>query len=121
MRSNLLYWLPALLCAALIFFFSTRSAPPVTEQVSDYLAHFLEYAFFALTLVWGATSGFLRQLTSIDVAWLWIVAVLYGLSDEFHQSFVPGRHASLSDIAADALGALSCLTVAYLIRRGKWR
>lgn len=35
----------------------------------------------------------------------WTLAVLYGLSDEFHQSFVANRHASALDVAFDAFGA----------------
>jgi VanZ family protein len=35
-----------------------------------------------------------------------LAAVLYGLSDEVHQSFIPGRDASVGDVVADALGAL---------------
>ena len=35
-----------------------------------------------------------------------LLAVLYGLGDEVHQSFVPGRDASVGDVVADAAGAL---------------
>jgi VanZ family protein len=35
-----------------------------------------------------------------------LLTILYGVTDEFHQSFVPGRHASLLDLVADSFGAL---------------
>ena len=38
--------------------------------------------------------------------WLaWFLAILFASSDEFHQSFVPGRGAGLTDVGIDALGA----------------
>ncbi len=55
----------------------------------------------------------------------WVIAVAYGASDEFHQSFVPGRTPAVDDVIADALGAgvaVAVLTVAAvglrLHRRG---
>ena len=41
-----------------------------------------------------------------QIKWAWLLAVLYALTDEFHQSFVSGRHASLFDVILfDATGA----------------
>jgi len=37
------------------------------------------------------------------------VAVLYGISDEWHQSFVPGRSSSVFDVGTDAVGAIAAL------------
>jgi VanZ family protein len=47
-----------------------------------------------------------------------LLTVLYGLSDEYHQSFTPGRQADPGDLLADALGALAAL---WLVRRDYWR
>lgn len=47
-----------------------------------------------------------------------LLAVGYGVTDELHQSLVPGRFPSLGDLAADAIGAaLGAGLVAYLLRR----
>jgi VanZ family protein len=37
----------------------------------------------------------------------WLLSTAYGATDEAHQYFVPGRHADVADLAADALGALA--------------
>ena len=47
-----------------------------------------------------------------------IIASLYGISDEIHQSFIPGREADSLDWLADTAGALmACLLIARLSRR----
>jgi VanZ family protein len=46
-----------------------------------------------------------------------VLTTLYGVSDEFHQSFVSGRHGRLADVFFDAGGALAMI---LLIRRLKW-
>lgn len=67
-------------------------------------------------------GGALRQIQW----WPWLLTVLYAATDEWHQTFVPGRHGQPYDIGIDALGAL--LALFWLRRRaakhgdgGKWR
>ncbi len=121
MSPNISYWVPALLYAALIFLLSHQSNPPGAEAMPDYTAHFFEYALFGLALTWGATSGFHRSLTSKNAVLLGVIAALYAIGDEFHQSFVPDRVASLGDVGMDVLGAAAFLGVVWVTRRGKWR
>ena len=120
MRRDLLHWLPAILCASLIFFLSEQT-PTVFRSTSNILVHFVEFGLFALSIVWGVTSGFLTDLTLKRAIWIWSAAAIYAASDEFHQSFVPSRVASIGDVAADAAGAASFLLLVYLVKRGKWR
>ncbi|MDA2928110.1 VanZ family protein [Acidobacteria bacterium AH-259-G07] len=119
MINHFLHWVPAFAYAALMFFVSHQSDPSGINWLPDYAAHFLEYGFFALTLVWGVTSGFGKRLTLRGAVFAWTVAALYALSDEFHQSFVPNRDVSFSDVAADVAGAVACLGVIYLTRKGR--
>jgi len=70
----------------------------------DKLAHFTEYALLGFLL--GRGTG------NVPVAFA--LSALYGVSDEVHQSFVPGREASALDWLADAAGAL---IGAFLSRR----
>ncbi len=119
--TNLHCWVPAFLYAFLIFLLSHQSDPPGAQVVPDYTAHFFEYALFGLTLTWGATSGFHRPLTSKSAVMLGVIAALYAIGDEFHQSFVPGRVASVGDVGVDILGAAACVGVVWVNRRGRWR
>ena len=85
-RRFLTFQLPLILYLALIFFLSSGPVPsPKLQEVPDYYLHSLEY------------GG------------LWLPALLtiaYGVSDEFHQMFVPTRDASIADVGSDAVGSL---------------
>lgn len=48
---------------------------------------------------------------------VWLFCVIYGVSDEVHQLFVPGRYSSVADLAADAIGAGLGYLTAHRIRR----
>ncbi len=89
----------------------------MVRGVPDEAAHSLGYLIFSLTLVWGWTSGFRKELSASSALLLWIGAVLYGISDEFHQSFVSGRTPSMADLLADAAGALAAISGSWLLLR----
>jgi len=107
-RDLVWYWLPPLAWMGVIFYLSGQPklpAPP--EPMLDLMlkkgAHFTVYAILAF-LWWRVLSrGKMTDRAALGLAFA--VAVSYGLSDEFHQSFVPGRHPGLSDVLIDALGA----------------
>ena len=50
-------------------------------------------------------------------AWAFAATIAYACTDEFHQTFVRGRHGSPIDVAIDALGALIGLAVWRRARR----
>ena len=67
-------------------------------------SHALGYGLLALTFLRGIKGG--NRL--VNPRWFyiaWALAVLYSATDEFHQSFVPGRHPAVTDVMIDALGA----------------
>ena len=105
---------------ALIFYLSSQPQIPVDTGLSDKVLHFAAYGL--LSALWiVALAG---SAGSIGAAKAWggaVLAVLFGLSDEFHQSFVPGRTASWGDVAADALGAAVAAGALWLLaaRRGE--
>lgn len=138
---RLLSWGPALAIMALIFRLSNDSDlggpgwvtalanrltgdwagldrfEPLLSMADDYLswgAHFVFYGALALALLWALR----REWPRLEHAawWAWSLAVLYGLSDELHQSFVPGRKEDWRDIVTDAAGAAVALGVFYGLR-----
>jgi VanZ family protein len=104
-------WGPSLLWMAAIFISSSTPSSDLPSFGSlDYVVkktgHFLGYAVLALAYRRGLGWELRRSGTA------WILAVLHALVDEFHQSFVPGRHPSLVDaLLFDAGGAAAALWV----------
>lgn len=115
-------WLPLAFWAGVIFFMSSRSALPAIgaghRLPLSPAGHFIEYAILALFLFRALRH---REAASPGKAALLslIASVLYGMSDEFHQSFVPNRQPSLWDVAMDGLGAATALAIAIAWHR--WR
>lgn len=100
-------WLPALLMMLVIFAFSSRTSNELPNFGGwDYFvkksAHGVGYGLLAL--------AYLRALPKRNYVLAWFLAVLYSATDEFHQSFVPGRHAAITDVLVfDNLGAMIAL------------
>ncbi len=102
-------WIPALLMMTVIFLFSSRTTTELPDFLGwDYVikktAHVVVYGLLALAFFfWFHFSPPYRRLA-------WLLALLYAATDEFHQSFVPGRHASVMDVLLfDNFGALFAL------------
>jgi VanZ family protein len=99
-------WLPPLLLMGVIFFFSHQpsldSGLGVADLVGRKLIHFAEYAL--LTFLWWRA---LVTLMSPGRAALlaFALASAYAATDEYHQTFVEGRHGSPVDWLIDSAGA----------------
>ena len=68
-------------------------------------------------LWWRALNKPLRFLPSLVLAW--VLTVLYAVSDEYHQTFVPGRNGNALDVLIDASGAALAALALWLARRSK--
>lgn len=90
-----------------IFVASAMSHPPAPPDVSDVSLHQAAYFGLTLLLIRALARGEFRRVTMGTLAIAWVIAVLYGVSDEWHQSFVPNRQPELRDLYADALGAFA--------------
>ena len=72
----------------------------------DKLLHVIAYGSLAAAFLYGLnpfTKSSSRALTAVVVL---LFCVLFGVSDEYHQSFIPGRSVSAWDVVADGVGAL---------------
>ena len=104
------YWVPLIGYAGLIFYFSSLPQPqelvPVfLEDVSDKVLHMAEYALLGILSYRALRHASGRWAANYAVALAIAVAVLYGITDEVHQAFVPEREADPWDLVADAAGA----------------
>jgi VanZ family protein len=102
-------FVPLVIWMALIFLLSSRSTLlEIESQLGDKLvfksSHIVAYAVLTW-LCWRALSS-ARHTDWPLLATAFALAVLYGISDEIHQLFVPGRHGRLADVFFDAGGAL---------------
>ncbi|MEW6714012.1 MAG: VanZ family protein [Nitrospirota bacterium] len=88
----------------LIFYLSSQSQllPPLIHG-TDKIIHTIVYFMLAILLYFSfLKSGLRKHILLISL----VFAVIYGVSDEIHQYYVPGRIASIGDVVADSLGAL---------------
>ena len=106
-------WLPVILWASLIFYLSAQPDLRISpDQLMDLL---LRKA--AHMTVFGVLFVLFRRALSHHQSWLAILlTVLYALTDEWHQSFIKGRHADLKDVFIDFSGCLIAFLLLQLIR-----
>jgi VanZ family protein len=108
MRSR---WLAVLVWAAVIFAFS--SVPSLGTGLGTWdtvlrkCAHMAEFGVLAVLILRACGS----------VPWAFALAVAYAATDEVHQLFVRGRHASPVDVAIDAVGIAIGLAVYRRVTR----
>jgi len=101
----LLYWLPPLIYAAFIFYLSSLPGTtyPYLFFSADKLLHLGEYGILGYLLARALGQYQLKRrvlfMTAVSVCFV------YGISDEFHQFFVPNRCSSVVDIIADVIGS----------------
>ena len=103
---------PPLALMALIFFFSAQpdlnSGLGVWDTVGRKLIHAGTYG--VLWFLWWRALGYRAVLAAV------VITLLYAASDEWHQTFVEGRHGSPLDVAIDAAGVMIAYGLAT--RRG---
>jgi VanZ family protein len=105
MSRRLALWGPVALWAGLLFLASSRSDIGPAGRVPDWMTHGTAYLIFAMLIARAVRGGFGRPLVASTAVAIVLAATLYGVSDEWHQSFVPGRDSSAGDVAKDAAGA----------------
>ena len=100
------FWFPAFLYSGIIFYVSSipNVKIPFNIACSDKIFHLFEYMPFGFLLARAflLTEGSLSKKVILSLVIL--CSFLYGASDEFHQSFVVGRSACITDFLADTIG-----------------
>jgi VanZ family protein len=118
-------WLPVAGYMAGIFWLSSQSMVPGASVLPDWLNHdWLHhgagFAGLAMVIVRALTGGRLAEVGAASLAGAWTIATVDGFTDEWHQSFVPGRMADPRDLVADGVGAALGLGLVWawsIIRR----
>lgn len=116
---NRVYATLAIVWMGVIYFLSSRPAgdyPPLFYG-ADKLVHVVVYAVLGLLV--AAALGRARAASPWPrVLLVTVIVAAYGVLDEFHQSFVPGREPSIGDVIADATGGFVAAMFFNRIRVG---
>ena len=116
------YWVPTVLWMGVIFFLSslTESVTPGRDILPDKVCHAGEYFILAFLILFA-----LQRTTRLSFfAGFWITlawCTAYGVSDEFHQLYVPTRNCDIADLVADVCGVVALFLVLWVLQKsGKW-
>lgn len=128
-------WMTGIFCATQLPYFTGESTSKTIEKVVDTehktidtpsaehgmieVLNFLIRKATHLTVFGILAFLLLKSLETTRFSYLlaWILTALYAMSDEYHQSFMPGRTATYKDVLIDAFGALVVLSLVYLFRK----
>jgi len=117
MKQFSIFQLPAIIWASAIFIqssFSSISPPPIAGHYSDKVAHAVVFAILGYLTTRAFLNSSSRKLADRAILWSVIACVLYGISDEIHQYFVPGRYTDVSDFLADSVGVVVAQAPFYI-------
>jgi len=120
MKKFLKFWFPVIVWAGIIFILS--SIPNLESGLEqDFIlrkiAHILEYAILTFLLFRaGISAGWqIKKAIIFSI----IIAFLYALTDEYHQTFVFGREGRLEDVGFDSVGILIMVGIWYFKNKGR--
>jgi len=104
-------WIITIIIAITIFYLSSNPLPIGSSQTTNIFSiiyHFLVFFFFTFFLLISLIQGKINKPLLVTGI---ILAILYGISDEFHQSFVLGRDSSIRDVLTNSAGILLSGTI----------
>ena len=114
-------WAPVVAYMTVIFVLSSIPRPPEPPEalsfLSDKALHALLYAGLAVLIVRALSGGWLRSFTVGTALLAVAIAVVYGITDEIHQYFVPLRTMDVGDVIADAVGSALAVWGLYVAGR----
>jgi VanZ family protein len=117
-RAGVLRWLLVIAVMAAIFALSSISGLRVSDDAQvdrpfRILGHLGAYALLGGLLLFALSRR--SRPRAVQATLAWGIAVLYGVTDEVHQAFVPNRTGRIDDLVVDAIGAGLGVAVAYVV------
>jgi VanZ family protein len=118
----IIYSILALLYAAAIFILSSMPTIPLPSQYyelpsPDKLSHTALYFGLTILLCLSLSNAANPIISERTIILSFTIGTVYGILDEVHQAFVPGRTATLIDIAFDILGTLVAIAIFWYYER----
>jgi VanZ family protein len=98
-------WVLVVAWMAVVFRVSSISDLGRAARVPDWISHPIEYGVGAILVCRALEFGRRRPLTLSTALTATLLVTAYGVTDEYHQSFVPGRTADPVDVVKDLAGA----------------
>ena len=104
--------------SALIFYFSSMPKVefiPESLLSRDKLLHFIGFFFYGISTQLFINTIFQNKKQATKNIFVLIIGIIYPLSDEIHQSYVPGRDSDIYDFLTDLVGIILSLLIFTLI------
>lgn len=112
-------WLPFIAFVSFVFYMSSRPGatfPPAPFWGWDKVAHFIAFFTIVSSLAYALGSFTLMRAPVMSFVLIAFFGFAFGILDEWHQSFVPGREVSGYDLIADVAGSVAAsLGVRYFL------
>jgi VanZ family protein len=115
-----LRFVPMLLCMGTLFFLSHQPGDSFDLPLfpgADKLTHMIAYGVLGATVIFGFSAEARKTKRVLVLVAAVLVPVLFGLSDEYHQSYIAGRSSEVLDLVADGAGGL-IVGVCWFFKRG---
>ena len=115
-------WSTTAICwMGLIFYLSSLSG----QEVAETLPGLKPIPLIGHVVLFSGLAAFLQLAIrgwNFEINLRWVIAVamvssLFGISDEYHQSFVTGRHASIADASIDSISSTITATLMWFVGR----
>lgn len=120
-------WLLVLFWMGIIFYFSSRERIQVSDVypinfIFFKTLHVLEYALLFLFSYRAVRISFRQRAEVFWVIQAYMITLVYAITDELHQVFVPTREGRLRDVIIDAIGGLiAWYLIQYILPKGPKR
>jgi len=106
-KHNKISWLITLIIAGIIFYLSSKTFTGKGVPTSNILSifyHFFAFFFLALFLSFSLIKGKTKNKYFIFI--IILISIAYGILDEVHQYFVPGRYCCFQDVLTNSAGII---------------